>query len=127
MPVSITLAGSGSSEPSALRLYCMNTRFQISMTRGLSLLTSEAPLTFFLLVFGTKIYVNLRTRSARTRITHFPKIIVFVTINNMVFGEKLAPVSRSFVVAFQTFGWRTFENGYIQIFFSILRTSTRYS
>ena len=39
----------------------------------------------------------------------------------MVFGEKLAPVSRSFVVAFQTFGWRTFENGYIQIFFLNLK------
>ena len=48
MPVSMTLAGSGSSEPSALRLYCMNTRFHISMTSGLSLLTSDAPLTFFL-------------------------------------------------------------------------------
>ena len=45
IPVSITLNGKGTSEPSALRSYCMNTRFHISMTRGLSLLTSEAPET----------------------------------------------------------------------------------
>ena len=32
IPVSITFAGSDSSEPSALRLYCMNTRFHISIT-----------------------------------------------------------------------------------------------
>ena len=31
-PVSMTFIASFSSEPSALRLYCMNTRFQISMT-----------------------------------------------------------------------------------------------
>ena len=43
IPVSTCFCGSGSSEPFAFLLYCMNTRFQISITRWWLLFTSSTP------------------------------------------------------------------------------------
>ena len=43
MPVSMLRAGSGSRWPSAMRWYCMNTRFQISITCGSDWFTRSRP------------------------------------------------------------------------------------
>ena len=69
--------------------------------------------TFFV---RAKVYMNFRTGTARTGITHFPEVIMFVTINNMIFRQELFPVTGSFVVARQTFGRASFEYGCIQTF-----------
>ena len=52
--------------------------------------------TFF---FRTEIDMDFGTRAARACITHFPEVIVFVTIDDMILRQKLLPVTGSLVVA----------------------------
>ena len=67
--------------------------------------------TFF---FRTEVDMDFRTRTARPRITHFPKVIVFVAINDMSFRQELLPIAGSLVVARKAFGRTSFEHGGIQ-------------
>ena len=66
---------------------------------------------------GTKVDMNFRARTARTRIAHFPEVVVLVTINNTFFGKIFCPNSSSFVVTTQAFGGTSFEHGGIQTIF----------
>ena len=52
--------------------------------------------TFF---FRAEVDMDFGARAARTRITHFPEVIVFVAIDDMVFRQELFPVAGSLVVA----------------------------
>ena len=71
---------------------------------------------FALLFFRTGVHMDFRTRTARSRITHFPEVIVFVAIQNVVFRQELLPVRSGFVVAFQSFFGATFEYGGVEVF-----------
>ena len=51
----------------------------------------------------TTVHMDLRTRTARTRITHLPEVIVLVTVQNMVCRQMFRPDRSSLVVTCQTF------------------------
>ena len=61
------------------------------------------------LCIWTKVDMNFRTRTTRTCIAHFPEVIFFVTIDNAINSNIFSPNVGSFVIAFKTFGRRTFE------------------
>ena len=69
--------------------------------------------TFFV---RTEVYMDFRAGTARTGITHFPKIIMFVTVDDMIFRQELLPISGSFIVTRQTFGGASFKYSCIQTF-----------
>ena len=54
-----------------------------------------------LLLGCTRIQMDLRARTTRTRIAHLPEVVVLVSINNMVGGHMLQPVASGLVVALQ--------------------------
>ena len=60
--------------------------------------------------------MDFGTRAAGTCITHFPEVVMFVAIEDMVFRQELFPVRGGFVVPFQSFFGTSFEYGGIQIF-----------
>ena len=71
---------------------------------------------FSLFFFRTRVYMNFRARSAWSGIAHFPEVIMFVTVDDMIFGEIFAPISCCFVVAFQSFLRAAFEYGNVEVF-----------
>ncbi len=75
-----------------------------------------APGNFGLLFVGTRVEVNLRTGTAWTCITHFPKVVVLVSVDYVVGRYMLCPNGCGFVVAFEIFFLRTFEYGYVEVF-----------
>ena len=66
--------------------------------------------------FGrAQINMNLRTRSTWPCISHFPKVIMLITIYNMIFRKKLFPIAGSFIITFQSFFRTSFKNSSIKI------------
>ena len=58
------------------------------------------------LFFGcARVEVYLRTRSARSRISHFPEIVVLVSVDDMVGRNMLSPIAGCFIVAWDIFLW----------------------
>ena len=53
--------------------------------------------------------MDFGTRAAGTCITHFPEVVMFVAIEDMVFRQELFPVRGGFVVPFQSFFGTSFE------------------
>ena len=53
--------------------------------------------------------------AARPRVAHFPEIVVFVAVDDMVGGHVLGPIAGSLVVALQSFFLATLEYGNIQV------------
>ena len=70
---------------------------------------------FRLFFRSTRIQMDFRTRTTRTCITHFPEIIMFVTIDNMIGRNVFSPVRSRFVITFEVFFLGTLEYRYIQI------------
>ena len=64
----------------------------------------------------TKVDMDFGTRSARSCITHFPEVIVFVTVDDVIFWQELFPVRSSFVVTAQSFFGTSFKYGCIEMF-----------
>ena len=60
--------------------------------------------------------MDLRARTARACITHFPKVIMFVSVDDMVFRQVLLPVRGGLVITLQTLFRATFEYCCIQVF-----------
>ena len=58
---------------------------------------------FCLLFLRTGVDMNLGAWSTRTCIAHFPEVVVFVSIYDMVGRHMLEPVSGSLVVAVESF------------------------
>ena len=48
-------------------------------------------LTVFSFAFGSKVNVYFRTWTTRARFSHFPKIILFIPVNNMAFVYEFLP------------------------------------
>ena len=63
----------------------------------------------------TQVDVDFRARAAGSRVAHFPKIVMLVAVDDMVFRQELFPVAGCFVVAFQTFFRTAFKDGGIEI------------
>ena len=66
------------------------------------------------LFVASKVDMYFRTRAARTYIAHFPEIVVAIAVDDMVFRQKLLPISGSLVVAFQAFWLIAFKHSGIQ-------------
>ena len=60
--------------------------------------------------------MNLRTRTARSCISHFPEVVVFVTVYDMVCRYVFKPERGSLFIAFQTLFLRAFENRHVEVF-----------
>ena len=60
--------------------------------------------------------MNFGARATRAGITHFPEVIVFVSVKDMVFRQELFPIGSGFVVAFQAFFGAAFEYGGVEVF-----------
>ena len=58
--------------------------------------------------------MNFGTRPARPGIAHFPKIILFVSVDDALGGKVFFPISGGFIVALQVFFGTAFKNGSIQ-------------
>ena len=70
----------------------------------------------FGLLFGcTRVEVNLRAGTARTRIAHFPEVVVLVAIDDVIGRHVLQPVAFSLVVTLQLLLFRTLEHGDIKV------------
>ncbi len=50
-------------------------------------------------IFRTQVDMDFGARAARSRITHFPEIIVLVPIDDMCLRQELFPITGSLVVA----------------------------
>ena len=61
------------------------------------------------------VYMDFRARSARTRLTHFPEVVVLVTVNDVVFGEVTAPDGCRLIVSRKALIWRTFKDSHIKV------------
>ncbi len=59
--------------------------------------------------------MNLRARTAGTRVAHLPKVVVFVAIDDMVFREELFPDGSRLVVAVDTLFGTTLEHGGVEV------------
>ena len=76
----------------------------------------QLPSRHFGALFGrTAVHVDLRTRTARTRITHLPEVIVLVAVQDMIGRQVFGPDRCCLVVAVQPFFFRALENGGIQV------------
>ena len=71
---------------------------------------------FCFLLGSARIYMNLCTRTTWTSISHFPKVVVLVSIDNMVCRYVLSPIRCSFVVTFKSFLGSTLKYCNIKIF-----------
>ena len=60
--------------------------------------------------------MDFGTRTARACITHFPEVIMLISIEDMVFRQELFPVRSGLVVTLQTFFGTAFEHGCIEVF-----------
>ena len=64
----------------------------------------------------TEVDMDFGTRSARSCITHFPEVVVFVTVDDVIFRQELFPIGSSFVVTAQSFFRTSFKYGCIEMF-----------
>jgi hypothetical protein len=64
---------------------------------------------------GPHVYVDLRTRTARTRIPHFPKIVFFGTVQNAVLGNVFFPNRLGLLVRSQSVGGIASKNRHVQL------------
>ena len=60
--------------------------------------------------------MDFGTRSARSCITHFPEVVVFVTVDDVILWQELFPIRSSFVVTAQSFFGTSFKYGCIEMF-----------
>ena len=67
---------------------------------------------FFL---GAVVDVNLGARTAGTRVTHFPEVVVLVAIDDMVFGEEFLPIACGFVVAAEAFLFAALKDRHVEV------------
>ena len=67
------------------------------------------------LLGATAVHVNLRTRAARAGITHFPEVIVFVAVENMVGRQMLRPDCCSLVVTREAIFLGAFKHRSIEV------------
>jgi hypothetical protein len=65
--------------------------------------------------FAAEVDMDLRAGSARTRVAHFPEVIMFVAIDDMIFRKIFLPFAGSFVVAVETFSRTTLEDRCIEM------------
>ena len=72
---------------------------------------------FGFLFFRTDIHVNFGTRTTRTLVTHFPKVIFFISEKYMVFSNPFFPYIIGFLVKRYAVFFTAFKNGYIEVFF----------
>ena len=63
----------------------------------------------------TGVEVDFRTRATRTCISHFPEIVVLVTIDDVVGRHVLQPELSSLVVALDVFFWRALKHRHIKV------------
>ena len=63
----------------------------------------------------TAVHVDLTTRTARTRIAHFPEVVVLVTVQDMICRQMLCPDRSRLIVTRQTFLGRTLKDGCVQV------------
>ena len=66
--------------------------------------------------FRTEVDMDFRARSAWSCITHFPEVVMLVTVYDMILRHVLCPVTCSFVVAFKSFFRASFEHCCIKVF-----------
>ena len=64
----------------------------------------------------TEVDMDFGTRSARSCITHFPEVVVFVTVDDVILWQELFPIRSSFVVTAQSFFGTSFKYGCIEMF-----------
>ena len=64
----------------------------------------------------TEVDMDFGTRSARSCITHFPEVVAFVTVDDVIFRQELFPIGSSFVVTAQSFFRTSFKYGCIEMF-----------
>ena len=67
------------------------------------------------LLRSTRVDVDLRAGTARTRVAHLPEVVVLVTVNDVVLGHMLGPVFGCLVVAWDILFGRTFEHGDVEV------------
>src|SRR5690606_26100434 len=75
------------------------------------------PVNLSALRVTSHIYVYLRTRTAGTGITHFPKVISFATHENAILGDQSLPVPVRFIVTSEPVGTVPFKYSHIQPIF----------
>ena len=63
----------------------------------------------------TTVYVNLTTRTTRTRIAHFPEVIMFVAVQDMISRQVFGPYGSRLFIPTQTLFRRTLEDGCIEV------------
>ena len=68
-----------------------------------------------LLLRSTRVNMDLRARTARTRIAHLPEVVVLVAVDDVVGRYVLCPVTCSLVVALQTFLLAALEHGNVEV------------
>ena len=68
-----------------------------------------------LLFFGAQVNVNLRARTARSRVAHLPEVVMLVAIDDMVGGEMLSPVTGSLIVAVEMLVGITFKHRHVEV------------
>ena len=61
------------------------------------------------------IHVNLRARTARSRVAHLPKVVVFVAIDDVIGRNMLGPIASRLVIACESLLFCTFKHGDIQV------------
>ena len=59
--------------------------------------------------------VDFRARAAGTGVAHFPKVVVLVAVDDVVFGEVAFPDGSRFVIALQSGGFVAFEDGDVKV------------
>ncbi len=69
-----------------------------------------------LLLGCSGVKVNFGTRATRTRIAHFPEVVMLVTVYDMVSRNVLQPIAGSLIVTRKTFFFRTLKHCYIKVF-----------
>ncbi len=68
--------------------------------------------------FGvTDIHMNFGTRTTRALVTHFPKVIFFIAIQNLGFRKFFRPNVQSFLIAFEALFSIAFKNCNIDLVF----------
>ena len=68
------------------------------------------------LFVGAAVHVDLGAGAAGACVAHFPEIVVFVAVEDMVLRQMSLPDGGSFVVAGQTFVSRAFEDSGVEVF-----------
>ena len=66
---------------------------------GVVFIDQFAARRFGFLLRCARVKMNLGAWTARTGFTHFPKVVVFIAVNDVVGGYMLQPISGSFIVA----------------------------